>query len=268
MKDFLGKTIFITGAAKGIGKHLSELFYHRNASIVMADIYTEGMVEYTAKWNKDRYLIIQMDVSDSKRWENAMTMAIKKYGCIHYGINAAGIIEPGYIEAVGFDSIDRTIDVNLKGTMYGSKIFAQQFLIQKHGHIINFGSLASLAAVPGLNTYSASKFGVRGFTLAIAQELEDKGIFVSLICPDAVNTPMLEYQKDKEAAALTFSGSRPLTVVEVGKSILYIIEKKERELWLPTFRGITAVTSTFAPSLAKMLRKILMAKGVKNQKLW
>ncbi len=268
MKDFLGKTFFLTGAASGIGKHLSELLYSRNGSIIITDIRTDNIHDYTTSWDECRYMIVQMDVSEKESWRNALNKGLEKFENIDCVINAAGIIEPGYIYNTSFDFIEKTIDVNLKGTMYGSKIFADYFVGRGSGHIINFGSLAALAAVPGLNTYSASKFGVRGFTLAIAQELEEKGVAVSLICPDAVKTKMLDYQKDKIEAALTFSGTRPLSVEEVGKSVLELIRTRNRELWLPTHRGITAVVSTFAPSIAKFLSKMLMQKGMKNQQSW
>lgn len=268
MKDFSGKTFFITGAANGIGKHLSTLFYSKNANVVMADIYTEKIIEYTNNWAEDRFVIVKLDVSNKENWVDAKSKCLNKFESVHFAINAAGIIEPGIITDTDYDCIDRTIDINLKGTIYGSKIFADYFVSKNSGHIINFGSLASLAAVPGLNSYSASKFGVRGFSLAIAQELEDKGVYVSLLCPDAVKTPMLDYQKDKVAAALTFSGSRPLTVNEIGDCVLEIIQNRKRETWLPVHRGITAITSTLAPSLAKLLSKMLTQKGIKNQQTW
>lgn len=268
MKDFSGKTFFITGAANGIGKHLATVFYAKNANVVMADVCTEKMVEFTKDWDDTRYIIVKLDVSNKDNWLESLALCLNKFGRVHFAINAAGIIEPGVITDTDYDCIDRTIDINLKGTIYGSKVFADYFVTKNSGHIINFGSLASLAAVPGLNTYSASKFGVRGFSLAIAQELEDKGVYVSLLCPDAVKTSMLDYQKDKVAAALTFSGTRPLTVDEVAACVLDIIQTKKRETWLPVHRGITAISSSLAPSLAKFLSKMLTQKGIKNQQTW
>jgi len=111
--------------------------------------------------------------------------------------------------------------------------------------------LAALAPVPGLALYSASKFAVRGYSLVAGMELAEHGIAVTTICPDAVQTPMLDQQKDKEQAALTFSGARALIVQEVVDAILdNALKNKPLEIILPTMRGVIAKAANAFPTIA------------------
>ncbi len=266
--DFYKKTILVTGAASGIGAYLAMYFYQKGANVILCDIQINVLHQMTNAWQEDKFIAISLDVTKIENWNTVINQSIDKFGSIDIGINSAGIIEPSFILDTPIEYIEKTIDINLKGTMYGSKLLAQHFLENKKGHLINFGSLASLAAVPGLSTYCSSKFGVRGFTLTIAQELAEYGIAVSLICPDAVKTPMLDYQKDKDAAIYTFSGNKYLTVNQVGDAVVGVLQSKEREIWLPKERGITAVLSSLFPEISKILVKMLFKKSKKNQKKW
>ena len=261
------KVVFITGAANGIGRSLAKLAYERGAAVVVVtDISIQKLEELTKDWDKERFLCLMLNVTSKEDWQRAIDATVSKFKKIDILCNVAGIIEPGYIHETTLDKIDRQIDINLKGTIYGTHLAAQQMVKNGGGHIVNLGSLASLAPVPGLNIYSASKFGVRGFTLAIAEELEPYNIHVSVICPDAVKTGMLDYQKDKKEAALTFSGNRYLTPEEVAETIVHkALEKKERDIWIPFSRGATALSSSVFPGLAHSLKNIFLKKGLKNQ---
>lgn len=259
------QVVVITGAANGIGEQIAKDLYSSGASVVVTDIHLAKLLNQSSAWDENRFLAIEHNVASASSWENVRQKTEDKFGKIDVLLNVAGIIEPGYIHETTLDKIDRQIDINLKGTIYGVHTFAPFMQRQRKGHIINFGSLAALAPVPGLNIYSASKFGVRGFSLAIAQELDEFGIHVSVVCPDAVNTPMLDYQKDKKEAALTFSGDHVLTTEEISKAVFALIKSPKVELWLPFSRASLAMASNLFPSAAKLLKSTLTSKGIKNQ---
>ena len=260
-----GKLVVLTGAGSGIGKQLATDIIQAGATLIATDINVNSITDAAVRWPTNQYAIHALNVADALQWQDMREKIMNDFGKIDILINAAGVVEPGYIHETTFEKINRQIDVNLKGTIYGVHTFSSDMARAGKGHIINFGSLASLAAVPGLNIYSASKYGVRGFSLAIAQELEDFGIHVSLVCPDAVNTPMLDYQKDKREAALTFSGDKVLTVEDVSKAVFDLIAQPKKEIWLPFSRGSLAMASSLFPSIAKTLRENLTKKGLKNQ---
>ena len=263
------KTVFITGSANGIGKHLSEVFYSQGFNVVATDFLIEKLIAQTKSWNSENCLIEQLNVTDIEHWQKVVQKAIEKFGKIDILLNVAGVITPGFVTEFSLKDIDYHIDINVKGVMYGTKIVADQMVKVGSGHIINFASLAGVAPIHGIALYSASKYAVRGFSLAITPELRAKGIQVSVVCPDLVNTNMLTLQLDYKAAALTFSGNKPLTVEDIEKAVfINALQKNQAEILVPLSRGLTAKLGNLFPSMGFWLTKNLMKKGLKKQAMY
>lgn len=264
MKSILkDKTAIITGAANGIGAHFTDMFLQQGANVIACDITIEGLQEKYA--DQTKCTIIKLDVSQPEQWKGLLSLTTQ----IDYLLNIAGIIRPGFIQENTLDDIAVTIDINLKGTMYGCKIIGEKMLQQGNGHIINFASLAGIAPVQGLSIYTASKFGVRGFSLALAQELQAKNVMVSVIAPDATDTNMLDQQMNEAAAALTFSGNTILTVNDIWEVVFKeVIVGKAIELWIPFNRGLQAYLGATFPKAAGWLTQLLTKKGLKGQEIF
>ncbi|GIX41979.1 MAG: 3-oxoacyl-ACP reductase [Leptospiraceae bacterium] len=253
--------ILITGACGGLGKELiKKLSTDKKNFIIATDIFEQN------DFKSENIIYYQLDVSKYEEWEFLIQKIEAKYP-IDVLINLAGIIIPSYITNYKKEDIDKQIDINCKGIIYGSTIIVKYMKERKKGHIINVSSLAGVAPIPGISLYSTSKFAVRGFSLAIAQELKPYNINVSVICPDAIKTPMLDLQKDYKEAALTFSNFRYLTPEEVSDIIIKkAIKKKKLEILIPWYRGILAKISNLFPSLINFLLPILNKIGEYNQK--
>jgi 3-oxoacyl-[acyl-carrier protein] reductase len=182
-------------------------------------------------------------------------------------LNIAGFLRPGYVRDFTAKDVDLHFDVNAKGTILGTRAAALRMIPRRSGHIVNFGSLASLAPVPGLSLYSASKFAVRGFSLAAATELREHGVAVTVIMPDAVKTPMLDLQVDHEEAALTFSGERALTVEEIARLLIKrVLPHRPMEVAFPATRGFLARVANSAPEVSRLLAPVLKRRGLKRQR--
>ena len=126
--------------------------------------------------------------------------------------------------------------------------------------------MAGLAPIPGIAPYTASKFAVRGFTLAVAHELRDSGVSVTCVCPDATDTPMLDAQMEHAAAAMTFSAKRFLTVEEVGRVIFEkVLPRRPLEVMIPRHRGWLAKLTSLLPTTAKWLIPSLTRTGLARQ---
>lgn len=259
----------ITGAASGIGRHLTGLLAKRGYTIIAADANQDGLAAARAedRW-PESVTTTYLDVTNEDDWAATFDFAQTLLRGVDVLMNVAGVLRPGFVLDVDARDYDLTFGVNVKGIVLGTREAARRMVAAKlPGHIVNFGSLASLTPVPGLSIYCASKWAVRGFSLSAAVELEEHGIGVTLVCPDAVQTPMLDIQKDREEAALTFSGSRALTVEEVGQAIVeHVLPKRPTEITLPLGRGLLARIGGIAPGAAQKLYPMMKKKGQEQQK--
>ena len=263
------KVVIITGCASGIARYMAEALYREGHFLAVTDVNEKGLKETAEQvgWASDQAMVRTLDVTRRSEWEEVIRATLDRWGRIDVLMNIAGVIRPGFIHETDFDMIDYHIDINLKGTIYGTKLVSEQMVRQKQGHIINIASMAGITPVSGLDLYSTSKFGVRGFTLSIATELAKHHVAVTVVCPDLVETPMLTLQLDYPEAALTFSGSRHLTVEEIGEVILEQgLKKKRLEIVYPVGRGLSAKIASFHPGLADLLLPKLAEKGLKRQK--
>lgn len=263
----MSKTYFVTGAASGIGRHLVLELLKRGDRVLATDLNHEGLATLNKSAGQTDVLWTQtQDVRDAAQWETLLSEMVRRWGRVDVLMNVAGVIRPGWVHEGSSVDVDFHFDINTKGVIHGTQAAARVMLNQGGGHIINIASLAGIAPVPGLSLYSASKFAVRGFTLAIAQELVPKGIKVTAVCPDAVQTPMLDLQIDYEQAAMTFSGNRVLTVDDVAEVILgRVLDKAPLEVMIPGSRGWLAKLASAFPNLNAKLLESLRKKGQKKQ---
>ncbi|MBI4056091.1 MAG: SDR family oxidoreductase [Elusimicrobia bacterium] len=262
------RTFVVTGCASGIGRHVANALVLQGQRMLAADINLKALEENARVqgWPGDRVLLQELDVRDSESWEEALQSAVSQFGGIDVLMNIAGYLEPGWAHEMKSEDVDRHFDINAKGVIFGTQAAARIMIPQKRGHIINMGSMSALAPIPGLALYSASKYAVRAFSLAVAQELRPYGIYVTVVCPDAVSTPMLELQKRYKQAALTFSGPRILSVEDVGQLILGpVLSRKPLEIFLPKSRGWLARVADLFPQLGFLLGPAFQKKGLKRQ---
>jgi 3-oxoacyl-[acyl-carrier protein] reductase len=262
------KTIVVTGSASGIGLHLTGALLARGHRVLATDVNEEALGKQAEEraWRDRSVCLRKLDVRKAEDWEAALDEAADAWGRIDVLMHIAGVIKPGYAKALTPADIDLQVDVNVKGTMLGTRAAAARMVRAGGGHIINFGSLASLTPVPGLCVYSGSKFAVRGFSLAAATELLPEGVWVTVVMPDAVDTPMLDMQIDYEEAAMTFSGSKPLTVHDIERVILdKVLPERPLEVTLPLSRGVLARLANAAPAINRKLAPVFAKVGREKQ---
>ena len=238
--------MLLTGCASGIGRHLAGALSARGHRIVATDLDEAALAREAEarRWDPALVKLRRLDVRSEQDWDAAVDAAVTAFGRLDVVMNIAGYLHPAYVADLTARDVDLHFDVNAKGVALGTRAAARRMIAQRAGHIVNIGSLASLAPVPGLSLYSASKFAVRGFSLAAAMELAAHGVAVTLVMPDAVETPMLDKQVAYEEAAMTFSGSRSLTVEDVERVIVEtVLPGRPLEVTIPLSRGLLARAS-------------------------
>lgn len=261
------RVFFLTGAASGIGKHLAGALAGRGHRVFATDVNEQGLGALREGLAGPGKLVTHpLDVTRADAWEKALDAAEQAFGQVEVMMNVAGFLKPGFIHEADERAVEMHIDVNVKGVVWGTRAAARRMVTRGAGHIINFGSLASLAAVPGLCLYSASKFAVRGLSLAAAAELAPFGVAVTVVMPDAVKTPMLDLQVHYREAAMTFSGDAPLSVQDIEKVIFdKVLPKRPLEVALPLSRALLARAANAAPEAALALAPTLTKRGLEAQ---
>ncbi len=195
MKDFRGKTAFITGGASGIGFAMARAFGGAGMNIALADIdvdATQNAVERLAR-EQIKAVPIACDVSVREGVRRAALDAIAAFGKVHVVCNNAGVALGGALGTVRERDWDWIVDVNLKGVVYGVETFYP--LIRSHGeggHFVNTASMAGMLSPPGLEPYAATKFAVVALSEGWAAQLAPLGIGVSVLCPSFVRTRIHE----------------------------------------------------------------------------
>jgi len=262
--------MLLTGCASGIGAHLASALSRRGHVVLATDVDVPGLAARAEaeRWDASRVSRQALDVRDAAAWESALDACEARFGPVDVVMNVAGFLAPDWIHTLDVAACELTLDVNVLGTILGTRAAARRMRPRRCGHVVNVGSLASLAAVPGLAVYSASKFAVRGFSLAAAAELAPHGVAVTLVMPDAVETPMLALQEEREESALTFSGDRPLTVEDVARAILDdVLPRRPLEVTLPPGRGALARAANAFPAAARAFAPLLRARGRRAQEV-
>ena len=187
------KSIFITGAASGIGAETARLFSEKGWFCGLYDINTAGLADVADKLGTGNSISAKLDVCSRDDW----TLAIKGFaeatgGTMDVLFNNAGIGRHGWFEEISGEDNDLVVDVNVKGVING--IQASLPLLKKTAgaRIVNTASTAGMVGSPRLAVYSATKFAVRGLTEALDAEFRDLGIRVTSLMPWFIDTPILD----------------------------------------------------------------------------
>lgn len=190
MKDLEGKVAVVTGAASGIGRASALAFARAGMDVLVADIDLLGAERVASEIVAlgRRAMAQRVDVSKATDVQTMLGTVLDRFGACHLAMNNAGIAIAGQSWELSEEDWRRTIDVDLWGVIHGTRLFAQHFVKQGEGHIVNTASAAGLMAVPGLSAYSTAKFGVVGLSEGFRWELAPEGVGVTVVCPGVIAT--------------------------------------------------------------------------------
>ena len=195
----VGKTVLITGASRGIGAAAARAFAGAGANVALVARGTDAIADLAGEIGKNA-LAVPCDVSRHAEIEAAIAATARTFGGLDVLINNAGVIDPiGHLSDNDPDEWSRTIDINLKGVMYGIHAAMPGMIAQGHGTIITISSGAAHGPVEGWSAYCASKAGAYMLTRVADHEARDKGLRIMGLSPGTVATDM---QRDIKASGI------------------------------------------------------------------
>ena len=188
-----GKVALITGGARGQGAAEAKLFAQEGAAVVVADILQDEGKQVEAEINESggRALFVELDVTNSDEWQDAVAKTLETFDKLDILVNNAAIYSRIPIEHASEQEWDSIIDINLKGVFLGTKHSIAAMREAGGGSIINISSTAGLVGSPRGGAYSASKGGVRLFTKNTAIQHAADGIRANSIHPGPIDTDMI-----------------------------------------------------------------------------
>ena len=225
------QTALITGGAGAIATALAGKLLARGFNLVLVDVDEARLAEAAAR-APDRIATHRADLTRAQDLEGVAEL-IRDTPDLTVLVNNAGVIRPGNYADLAYSDVALHMEVNLLAPMRLSHAAAARFVAQGRGCILSIVSAAGLVALPGSAAYSASKFGLRGLLIALAQELEPKGVKVRSLFPGAVDTPMLRYEATHGGSVLNFLNKDVLTADQVAAAAMTAMDGKRIEVSLP-----------------------------------
>jgi len=268
--DLEGKVAVVTGGASGIGKGIAEALKNEGVELVIADI-EDGALQRTAK--ELGATGIQTDVSSAESVGALATEVVERFGTAHVLVNNAGIGPMGRIADLTLDDWKWMVGVNLWGVIHGIHAFLPILKANEEGgHIVNTSSMAGLVGMPGLGSYTLTKYGVLGLTEVLAKELEEDGskVGATVLCPGTIHTNIGTSSRNRpddnagglhdvdisqEGSEVDMSGVRWMIPIEVGTIVVDCIRSGELyalthpDWWDMVEPRFVAIASAFGKTL-------------------
>lgn len=242
MSDFQGKSAIVTGAASGIGRALSVELARRGAKVLLTDVNEAGVREAAAAIGGAARARV-LDVRDADDVERAVAETVDAHGAIDLLVNNAGIAIGGELQELALGHWRRIIDINVNGVVHGVQAAYPRMVKQGRGHILNIASLAGLGPAPLLVPYSATKHAVVGLSTSLRIEAAALGVRVSVACPSAIETPILDSENPADLPSLSWRPNMrrfltrlagpPYPVSQMAVEVLDAVERNEAVIVLP-----------------------------------
>jgi 3-oxoacyl-[acyl-carrier protein] reductase len=227
---FSGKTIVITGAASGIGRAAALIFAREGANVVCADLSEAGARETASQVNGkgSQALALKVDVTSRPQVDDMVKRSIAAFGGVQFLFNSAGaaIRRAKFLE-IDDVLLDKTFDLNVKGTFHPMQAVLPHMLENGHGVIVNMASMAHRRGGPGSSIhYAAAKGAVVSMTMGVAREFATRGIRALSISPGPVRTPFQDAAQSSPELVQRFLDDVPMKRFgepeEIGELVLFM----------------------------------------------
>jgi short-subunit dehydrogenase len=236
MDNISGKTIVITGAARGIGYATAKALLGRGARVVIGDRDVDLLEKAVAGLSSLGSVSGHpLDVTDQESFTAFLDKArADGGGHIDVLINNAGVMPVGPFLEQSTQAIRSSIEVNFYGVLTGCQLVLPEMVKRRSGHIINIASLAGIVAVPGQIVYAGTKFAVVGFSTGLADEFASHGVNVTAVLPTFTNTELISGTSPGAA-------QKPVQPTDVAAAIVKALNKPKTRVSVPGWTRLAGV---------------------------
>ena len=227
MKLLEGKTAIITGASRGIGRGIAEVFAAHGANIAFSyssSVDAAKALEKELAAQGVKVKGYQSDASNFAQSQEFVDAVVAEFGTVDILVNNAGITKDNLLMRISEEDFDKVIEVNLKSVFNMTKAVQRVMLKQRKGSIINMSSVVGVKGNAGQSNYAASKAGLIGFSKSVAREVAGRNIRVNVIAPGFIESDMTDglSEKIKEASLAQIPMKRFGNTEEVADVALFL----------------------------------------------
>lgn len=226
-----GKVVVITGASSGLGEAAARLLSTEGAIVVLGARRIDRIQALADALNGagGKALARATDVTDPDQVQALVDAAIQAYGQVDVIINNAGLMPHSPLERRKIDDWNQTIDVNIKGVLYGIGAVLPHMIARKSGHIINVASVAAYKVRPGSAVYAATKAAVRMISEGLRQEVKPHNIRTTVISPGAVATelPCSATEPDVAASLQQFYAEYAIPADSFARAVVFAMSQPD-----------------------------------------
>jgi NAD(P)-dependent dehydrogenase (short-subunit alcohol dehydrogenase family) len=207
MIDMSGKVAIVTGGASGMGQITARRLARQGAKVAIFDVNEQGLHDTAAESNN--ITAFRCDISSLQDVEAKVAQVAAELGPIELLVHAAALMPSHKLIDHTHEGMEKLFRINYFGTTYMIRAVLPAMLERRRGRIIAFGSIAGIALVPKMGAYCATKAAVNAYVEVLQNEIRKSGVRVHLVCPPAVNTPLVDQ---------TIATDTPGSIIEAKKS--------------------------------------------------
>ena len=256
----VGRTVVITGGSAGIGAAAARAFAAAGANLVLVARGPEALARMADELAPvTEVMTAPLDVADLTAAAAMLERARERFGAIHVLVNNAAANNRGPVEEVAAEQLATIVDINLRAPIALTRMALPYLRAPGRGAVVNVASIAGMTPVAGGAVYSATKFGLRAFSFALAEELRGSGITVSVVSPGPVETGFIMDDIDSVSDVVF---SQPMSAPEeVAQDIVDCVLDGKRERARPAATGYLATLGYLLPGLSRRLQPFLRRRG-------
>jgi NAD(P)-dependent dehydrogenase (short-subunit alcohol dehydrogenase family) len=253
--DVSGRTVFITGAARGIGAETARRLHSKGANVALVGLEPERLESLAAELGEERAMAFEADVTDFDALRRAVDACVERFGGVDVGVANAGIAFTGPLATSSIDHVERTLAVNFLGVWRTDRALIGQ-ITERRGYLINVASLAAMVHAPLMGPYAAAKAGVEALTDVLRIETAPTGARIGCAYFGVIDTDLARSSFAQPSARVMIRKMAPFmrNPAPLSKAVDAVergIERRAGRVWAPRWLGPIIASRGLLQSLAE-----------------